>query len=160
MGDLLSFSDHIDKKQNKQRYLGYEKGKVLEETIKELIAKIPDIPEENIISYFTKIVKGEIPVMDDKPFHTKYVWAENYLEYSSEEIQEAATAYMFKNKSNHKLLYHLSLLNYLSLYFFDKDVKSFYKISPQDYEKWGVRLLDKSIEFKNKVRDGNFSVNT
>ena len=156
MGDLLNFSDHIDKKQNKQRYLGYEKGKVLEETIKELIAKIPDIPEETIISYFTKIVKGEIPVMDDKPFHTKYVWAENYLEYSSEEIQEAATAYMFKNKSNHKLLYHLSLLNYLSLYFFDKDVKSFYKISPQDYEKWGIRLLDKSIEFKNKVRDGNF----
>ncbi len=156
MGDLLNFSDHIDKKQNKQRYLGYEKGKVLEETIKELIAKIPDIPEENIISYFTKIVKGEIPVMDDKPFHTKYVWAENYLEYSSEEIQEAATAYMFKNKSNHKLLYHLSLLIYLSLYFFDKDVKSFYKISPQDYEKWGIRLLDKSIEFKNKVRDGNF----
>ena len=156
MGDLLSFSDHIDKTQNKQRYLGYEKGKVLEETIKELIAKIPDIPEETIISYFTKIVKGEIPVMDDKPFHTKYVWAENYLEYSSEEIQEAATAYMFKHKSNHKLLYHLSLLNYLSLYFFDKDVKSFYKISPQDYEKWGIRLLDKSIEFKNKVRDGNF----
>ena len=62
MGDLLNFSDHIDKKQNKQRYLGYEKGKVLEETIKEFIAKIPDIPEENIISYFTKIVKGEIPV--------------------------------------------------------------------------------------------------
>ena len=156
MGDLLNFSDHIDKQQNRQRYLGYEKGKVLEETIKELIAKIPDIPEETVISYFTKIVKGEIPVMDDNPFHTKYVWAENYLEYSSEEIQEAATAYMFKNKSKHKLLYHLSLLNYLSLYFFDKDVKSFYKISPQDYEKWGIRLLDKSIEFKNKVRDGNF----
>ena len=39
--------------------------------------------------------------MDDfqlKPFHTKYVWAENYLKYSAEEIQEAATAYMFKNK--------------------------------------------------------------
>ena len=141
MGDLLNFNDHIDKTQNKKRYLGYEKGKILEETI---------------ISYFTKIVKGEIPVMDDKPFHTKYVWAENYLEYSSEEIQEAATAHMFKNKNNHKLLYHLSLLNYLSLYFFDKDVKSFYKISPQDYEKWGIRLLDKSIEFKNKVRDGNF----
>jgi len=156
MDDLLNFSDHIDKTQNKQRYLGYEKGKVLEETIKELIAKIPDIPEETIINYFTKIVKGEIPVMDDKPFHTKYVWAENYLKYSSKEIQEAAIAYMFKHKSNHKLLYHLSLLIYLSLYFFDKDVKSFYKISPQDYEKWGIRLLDKSIEFKNKVRDGKF----
>ena len=73
MGDLLNFNDHIDKSENKQRYLGYEKGKVLEETIKELIAKIPDIPEETIINYFTKIVKGEIPVMDDKPFHTKYV---------------------------------------------------------------------------------------
>ena len=156
MGDLLNFNDHIDKTQNKQRYLGYEKGKILEETIKELIAKIPDIADETIISYFTKIVKGEIPVMDDKPFHTKYVWAENYLKYSSEEIQEAVTAYMFKNKKNHKLLYHLSLLIYLSLYFFDKDVKSFYRIAPQDYEKWGIRLLDKSIEFKNKVRDGNF----
>ena len=156
MGDLLNFSDHIDKTQNKQRYLGYEKGKVLEETIKELIAKIPDIPEETIISYFTKIVKGKITVMDDKPFHTKYVWAEKYLKYSSQKIQDAAMAYMFKHKSNHKLLYHLSLLIYLSLYFFDKDVKNFYKIAPQDYEKWGIKLLDKSIEFKNKVRDGNF----
>ena len=94
--------------------------------------------------------------MDDKPFHTKYVWTENYLEYSSEEIQEAATSYMFKNKSNHKLLYHLSLLIYLSLYFFDRDVKYFYKIAPQNYEKWGIKLLDKSIEFKNKVRDEKF----
>ena len=156
MGDLLNFSDHIDKKQNKQRYLGYEKGKVLEETIKELIAKIPDIPEETIINYFTKIVKGEIPVMDDKPFHTKYVWAEKYLQYSPQEIQDAAMAYMFKNKNNHKLLYHLSLLIYLSHYFFAEEVKSFYRISPQDYEKWGIRLLDKSIEFKNNVRYGNF----
>ena len=39
---------------------------------------------------------------------------------------------------------------------FDKDVKSFYRIAPQDYEKWGIRLLDKSIEFKNNVRDENF----
>ena len=104
MGDLLNFNDHIDKTQNKQRYLGYEKGKVLEETIKELIAKIPDIPEETIINYFTKIVKGEIPVMDDKPFHTKYVWAEKYLQYSPQEIQDAAMAYMFKNKNNHAKL--------------------------------------------------------
>ena len=156
MGDLLNFNDHIDKTQNKQRYLGYEKGKILEETIKGLIAKIPDIPDETIINYFANIVKGRNPVMDDKPFHTKYVWGEKYLKYSSEEIQEAATAYMFKNKNNHKLLYHLSLLIYLSLYFFDKDVKSFYRIAPKDYEKWGIRLLDKSIEFKNNVRDGNF----
>ena len=99
MGNLLDFNDHIDKTQNKQRYLGYEKGKVLEETIKELIAKIPDIPEETIINYFTKIVKGEIPVMGDKTFHTKYVWAEKYLKYSPQEIQDAAMAYMFKNKN-------------------------------------------------------------
>ena len=151
MGDLLNFNDHIDKSQNKQRYLGYEKGKVLEETIKELIAKIPDISGETIINYFTKIVKGEIPVMDDKSFHTKYVWAEKYLQYSPQEIQDAAMAYMFKNKNNHKLLYHLSLLIYLSHYFFAEEVKSFYRIAPQDYEKWGIRLLDKSIEFKNKV---------
>ena len=39
MGDLLNFNDHIDKTQNKQRYLGYEKGKILEENIKRLINK-------------------------------------------------------------------------------------------------------------------------
>lgn len=155
MGNLLNFNDHIDKTQNKQRYLGYAKGKVLEETIKELIAKIPDIAEEIIINYFTKIVKGEIPLNEHRTFHTKYVWAESYLDYSSDEIQEAALAFMFKNKSNHKLLYHLSLLIHLSLYFFDQDVKFFYKIAPQDYEKWGLKLLENSIEFKNKVRDGN-----
>ena len=94
--------------------------------------------------------------MGDKPFHTKYVWAEKYLQYSSQEIQDAAMAYMFKNKNNHKLLYHLSLLIYLSHYFFAEEVKSFYRIAPQDYEKWGIRLLDKSIEFKNNVRDENF----
>ena len=155
MGDLLNFSDRLDKIQNQHRYLGYAKGKVLEETIKELIAKIPDIAEEIIINYFTKIVKGEIPLNEDRTFHTKYVWAESYLDYSSDEIQEAALAFMFKNKSNHKLLYHLSLLIHLSLYFFDQEVKFFYKIAPQDYEKWGLKLLENSIEFKNKVRDGN-----
>ena len=155
MGDLLNFSDRLDKIQNQHRYLGYAKGKVLEETIKELIAKILDIPEEIIINYFTKIVKGEIPMMNNKSFHTKNVWAGNYLKYSSDEIQEEALAFMFKNKSNHKLLYHLSLLIHLSLYFFDQEVKSFYKIAPQDYEKWGLKLLENSIEFKNKVRDGN-----
>ena len=155
MGDLLNFNDHIDKTQNKQRYLGYEKGKVLEETIKELIAKIPDIPEETIINYFTKIVKGEIPVMDDKPFHTRYVWSENTLKHSSGKIQVALLAYMFNNKDDHKLLYHLSLLIHLLLYFFNEKVASFYKIEAKEYEKWGLRLLDKSIEFKNKVRDEN-----
>ena len=153
MGDLLNFNDKLDKKQNKQRYLGYEKGKVLEETIKEFIAKIPYIPEEPIINYFAKIVKGDIPVIDNQYFHTKYVWSEKFLQYSPQEIQDAAMTYMFQNKSNHQLLYHLSLLIYLSHYFFAEEVTSFYRISPQDYEKWGLRLLDKSIEFKNRVRD-------
>ena len=30
MDNILNFNNHIDKKQNKQRYLGYEKGKILE----------------------------------------------------------------------------------------------------------------------------------
>ena len=33
MGNLLSFCNHIEKKQTKAQYLAYEKGKVLEETI-------------------------------------------------------------------------------------------------------------------------------
>ena len=57
MGDLLSFSDHIDKKQTKKQYLAYEKGKVLEGVIESFIEEIPDVPEEKVISYFTKIVK-------------------------------------------------------------------------------------------------------
>ena len=62
-------------------------------------------------------------------------------------------AYMFQNKNNHQLLYHLSLLIYLSHYFFAEEVTSFYRIAPQDYEKWGLRVLDQSIEFKNRIRD-------
>ena len=63
MANLLSFGNHIEKKQTKAQYLAYEKGKVLEETIYSFIEEIPNIPEEKIISYFTKIVKKEIPVM-------------------------------------------------------------------------------------------------
>ena len=57
MDNVLNFNNHIDKKQNKQRYLGYEKGKILEETINGLITRMPDIPDNTIISYFTKIVQ-------------------------------------------------------------------------------------------------------
>jgi len=53
MGDLLNFNDCIDKTQNKQQYLGYEKGKVIESVIESFIEEIPDIPEEKLISYFT-----------------------------------------------------------------------------------------------------------
>jgi hypothetical protein len=155
MDNVLNFNNHIDKKQNKQRYLGYEKGKVLEDTINGLIRRIPDIPDDSIISYFIKIVQGKTPVMENKPFHTRYVWSEHYLDYSPEKIQDALVAYMFNNTNDHKLLYHLSLLIHLSLYFISEEVVSFYKIEAKEYEKWGLRLLDKSIEFKNKVRDGN-----
>jgi hypothetical protein len=93
--------------------------------------------------------------MENKPCHTRYVWSEHYLDYSPEKIQDVLVAYMFNNTNDHKLLYHLSLLIYLSLYFFSEEVVSFYRIEAKEYEKWGLRLLDKSIEFKNKVRDGN-----
>ena len=155
MDNVLNFNNHIDKKQNKQRYLGYEKGKVLEETINGLIRRIPDIPDDTIISYFIKIVQGKIPVMENKPFHTRYVWSEHYLDYSPEKIQDALVAYMFNNTNDHKLLYHLSLLIHLLMYFFSEEVPTFYKIGAKEYEKWGLRLLDKSIKFKNKVRDGD-----
>ena len=155
MDNVLNFNNHIDKKQNKQRYLGYEKGNILEETIKGLITRIPDIPDDTIISYFIKIVQGKLSIMQNKHFHTRYVWSEKYLKHSSAKIQIALLAYMFNNKDDHKLLYHLSLLIHLLLYFFNEKVASFYKIEAQEYEKWCLRLLDKSIEFKNKVRDGN-----
>ena len=153
MGDLLNFSDHIDKKQNRQRYLGYEKGKVLEETISSFIKEIPDIPEEEKISYFIKIVKKQIPVFENKYFDTKYIWNSNHLKYNGQEIQDAITIHMLKNKTDTKLLYNLSFLMHLSVYFFNNEVNNFYKIATQEYEKWGLRLFDKSIEFKNTIRD-------
>ena len=73
MGDLLNFSDHIDKTQNKQRYLGYEKLQVLEGTIESFINDIPDIKDNEYISYFIKIVKKQIPVFEDQYFHCKYL---------------------------------------------------------------------------------------
>jgi len=153
MGDLLNFSDHIDKKQNRQRYLGYEKGRVLEETISSFIKEIPDIPEEEKISYFIKIVKKQIPVFENKYFHTKYVWNGNHLKYNGQGIQDAITVDMLKNKTDTKLLYNLSFLIHLSVYFFNNEVDNFYKIAAHEYEKWGLRLFDKSIEFKNTIRD-------
>ena len=36
---------------------------------------------------------------------------------------------------------------------FNNEVNNFYKIATQEYEKWGLRLFDKSIEFKNTIRD-------
>ena len=39
--------------------MGYEKGKVIESVIESFIEEIPDIPEEKLISNFTKIVKKQ-----------------------------------------------------------------------------------------------------
>ena len=53
--DMQKFETHtitINKTQNKKRYLGYEKGKVIESVIESFIEEIPDIPEEKSISYF------------------------------------------------------------------------------------------------------------
>ena len=50
MGELLSFSEHIDKKQTKNQYLTYEKLQVLEGTIESFINDIPDIKDNEYIS--------------------------------------------------------------------------------------------------------------
>ena len=49
MGDLLNFSDHIDKQQTKNQYLTYEKLQVLEGTIESFINDIPDITDNEYI---------------------------------------------------------------------------------------------------------------
>ena len=158
MGNLLSFGNHIEKKQTKAQYLAYEKGKILEETIYSFIEEIPNIPEEKIISYFTKIVKKEIPVMQGKYFHTRYVWNENHLKYTGREITKSIMAYIHNNKIYNKLLYHLSFLVILAIYFFKNIVNNFYRLSSYEYEKLGLRVFDKSIELKNTIRDNNYSL--
>ena len=81
MYEVISFSDYIDKKQTKKQYLAYEKGKVLEGVIESFIEEIPDVPEEKVISYFTKIVKKQIPLLEDTYFDSKYLWNAKYLKY-------------------------------------------------------------------------------
>ena len=73
VGDLIIINDHIDKSQSKKQYLGYEKVKVLEETIKSFIDEITDLPKEKYIHYFIKIVKKQIPIFDNKFFDCKYI---------------------------------------------------------------------------------------
>ena len=104
MGDLLNFNDCIDKTQNKQRYLGYEKGKVIESVIESFIEEIPDIPEEKLISYFTKIVKKQIPLFDDTYFDFRYIWNANYLKYKIHTIGVVLRIYMLLNNDKEDLI--------------------------------------------------------
>ncbi len=117
MGDLLKFSDHIDKTQNKQRYLGYEKGKVLEGAIESFIEEIPDVPEEKVISYFIKIVKKQIPLFEDTYFDSKYLWNDDYLKYKLHTIKVVLRIHMLLNQEKEELITSLSYLTHLTMFF-------------------------------------------
>ena len=150
MGDLLNFNDCIEKTQNKQRYLGYEKGKVIESVIESFIEEIPDIPEEKLISYFTKIVKKQIPLFDDTYFDSKYMWNANYLKYKIHTIRVVLRIYMLLNNDKEDLIISLSFLMHLTMFFFE-DVKTFKKITPYKYEELGLKFFERSAEYKKKV---------
>ena len=149
MGDLLNFNDHIDKKQNKQRYLGYEKLQVLEGTIESFINDIPDIKDNEYISYFIKIVKKQIPVFEDKYFHCKYLWNADFLKYKLDDIRTGIHMHMLANQEE-ELITSLSFLMQLTL-FFNKKVRRFAKINPDKYEELGLEFIERSIELKKSI---------
>ena len=150
MGDLLNFRDHIDKKQNKQRYLGYEKLQVLEGTIESFINDIPDIKDNECISYFVKIIKKQIPVFEDKYFHCKYLWNADFLKYKLDDIRMGIHMYMLASQKEEELIISLSFLMQLTL-FFNKKVKRFAKINPNKYEELGLEFIERSIELKKSI---------
>ena len=150
MGDLLNFSDHIDKTQNKQRYLGYEKLQVLEGTIESFINDIPDIKDNECISYFVKIVKKQIPVFEDKYFHCKYLWNADFLKYKLDDIRTGIHMHMLASQKDEELITSLSFLMQLTL-FFNKKVRRFAKIDPNKYEKLGLEFIERSIELKKSI---------
>ena len=150
MEDLLNFNDHIDKTQNKKRYLGYEKGKVIESVIESFIEKIPDIPEEKAISYFTKIVKKQIPLFEDTYFDSRYIWNTNYLKYKMSTIRIVLSTYMLLNNDKEDLIISLSFLTHLTMFFFE-DVRTFKKITPDKYEELGLKFFERSIKYKKKI---------
>ena len=100
MGDLLNFSNHIDKQQTKNQYLTYEKLQVLEGTIESFINDIPDITDNEYISYFIKIVKKQIPVFEDKYFHKNNLrnWhtplTTNYKEFKLRSWKKSLTEHL------------------------------------------------------------------
>ena len=150
MGDLLSFSDHIDKKQTKNQYLTYEKLQVLEGTIESFINDIPDIKDNECISYFVKIVKKQIPVFEDKYFHCKYLWNADFLKYKLDDIRTGIHMYMLASQKEEELITSLSFLMQLTL-FFNKKVRRFAKIDPNKYEKLGLEFIERSIELKKSI---------
>ena len=150
MGDLLNFSDHIDKTQNKQRYLGYEKLQVLEGTIESFINDIPDIKDNEYISYFVKIVKKQIPVFEDKYFHCKYLWNADFLKYKLNKIRTGIHMYMLANQEKEELIISLSFLMQLTT-FFNEKVRRFAKINPNKYEELGLEFIERSIELKKSI---------
>jgi hypothetical protein len=150
MGDLLSFSDHIDKQQTKNQYLGYEKLQVLEGTIESFINDIPDIKDNECISYFVKIVKKQIPVFEDKYFHCKYLWNADFLKYKLDDIRTGIHMYMLASQKEEELITSLSFLMQLTL-FFNKKVRRFAKIDPNKYEKLGLEFIERSIELKKSI---------
>ena len=150
MGDLLSFSDHIDKQQTKNQYLGYEKLQVLEGTIESFINDIPDIKDNECISYFVKIIKKQIPVFEDKYFHCKYLWNADFLKYKLDDIRTGIHMYMLASQKEEELITSLSFLMQLTL-FFNKKVRRFAKIDPNKYEKLGLEFIERSIELKKSI---------
>ena len=150
MGDLLNFSDHIDKKQTKNQYLTYEKLQVLEGIIESFINDIPDIKDSECISYFVKIVKKQIPVFEDKYFHCKYLWNADFLKYKLDDIRTGIHMYMLANQKDEELITSLSFLMQLTL-FFNKKVRRFAKIDPNKYEKLGLEFIERSIELKKSI---------
>ena len=150
MGEVISFSDYIDKKQTKKQYLAYEKGKVLEGVIESFIEEIPDVPEEKVISYFTKIVKKQIPIFEDTYFDSKYLWNANYLKYKLHTIKVVLRIHMLLNQEKEELITSLSFLTHLTL-FFNENVKTFKKIIPYKYEELGLKFFERSIEYKKKI---------
>ena len=150
MGDLLNFSDHIDKKQTKNQYLTYEKLQVLEGTIESFINDIPDIKDSEYISYFIKIVKKQIPVFEDKYFHCKYLWNADFLKYKLDKIRTGIHMLMLANQEKEELITSLSFLMQLTL-FFNEKVRRFAKINPNKYEELGLEFIERSIELKKKI---------
>ena len=150
MGDLLSFSDHIDKKQTKNQYLTYEKLQVLEGTIESFINDIPDIKDNECISYFVKVVKKQIPVFEDKYFHCKYLWNADFLKYKLDKIRMGIHMHMLANQEKEELITSLSFLMQLTT-FFNEKVRRFAKINPNKYEELGLEFIERSIELKKSI---------
>ena len=150
MSDLINFSNHIDKKQTKNQYLTYEKLQVLEGAIESFINDIPDIEDNEYISYFIKIMKKEIPVFEDKYFHCKYIWNADFLKYKLDKIRMGIHMHMLAHQKEKKLIASLSFLMQLTI-FFNNKIKRFAKINPNKYEELWLEFIERSIDLKKSI---------